>query len=80
MPSLSSLFTLHYLVSGQVERVRAEACGIAQLPLRSRERAEPRSSIPIRGEANSKEMSGTPIQRMMTRPSARTRSSPGHSL
>jgi hypothetical protein len=53
--------------------MRAEGCGIAETADQWPQAApNPRSSIPVRGEANGKKMYGIFIQRMMTRANART--------
>lgn len=58
---------------GEVERMRAEGCGIADAAEQEHYKAPtPRSSIPIRGEANSKETSLNYSQRMRPQPNACT--------
>jgi hypothetical protein len=53
--------------------MRAEGCGIADAAEQEHYKAPtPRSSIPIRGEANSKETSLNYSQRMRPQPNART--------
>ena len=52
--------------------MRAEDCGIAYAADRVHRVPAPRSSIPIRGEANSKETSLNYSQRMRPQPNART--------
>ena len=53
--------------------MRVEDCGIADAVKREQYTVPtPRSSIPIRGEADSKEAPVTSPQRMMPQPNART--------
>ncbi len=71
--SLSDWSRFHHPLSGQVERMRAEDCGIANTADQEQYTVPtPRSSIPIRGEANSKEIFVISGQRMMPQLNART--------
>jgi hypothetical protein len=63
----------HYLVCGQVERMRAEGCGIAQTANQELQAAP--NPVPLFREGvrpTVKEMCGIFMQRTMTQPNART--------